>query len=67
MLRSMTVMRLETPTCGAARPMPCEAYVVSNMSATSLRSSALNSVTGSPGCSSTGSGYFTILRIIAAR
>ena len=50
MLRSMTVMRLETPTCGAARPMPCEAYMVSNMSATSLRSSALNSVTGSPGC-----------------
>jgi hypothetical protein len=29
-----------------------------------LRSSALNSVTGSPGCESTGSGYFTTFRII---
>ena len=64
MLRSITVTRFETPTCGAASPMPCEAYVVSNMSATSLRSSSSNSVTGSPGCSSTGSGYFTIFRII---
>src|ERR1700722_8262378 len=66
MLRSITVNRFDTPTCGAARPIPCEAYVVSNMSATSSRKSALNSVTGSPGCESTGSGYLTILRIIAA-
>jgi hypothetical protein len=29
-----------------------------------LRNSSLNSVTGSPGCSSTGSGYFTIFRTI---
>ena len=66
MLRSITVTRLDTPTCGAASPMPCEAYMVSNMSATSLRSSALNSVTGSPGCYSTGSGYFTIFKIISS-
>ena len=39
--------------------------MVSNISATSLRNSALNSVTGSPGWESTGSGYLTILRIIS--
>src|SRR5580658_8693643 len=65
MLRSMTVRRFETPTCGPARPMPCDAYMVSNMSATSLRRWASNSVTGSPGCERTGSGYFRIFRIIA--
>src|SRR5271165_6609768 len=35
------------------------------MSAISLRSSLPNSVTGSPGCCNTGSGYFRILRIIS--
>src|ERR1035438_8057639 len=63
-LRSMVKSRFDTATCGAARPIPCSAYVVSNMSAMSLRNSALNSVTGSPGRESTGSGYLTIFRII---
>src|SRR5579859_233048 len=62
--RSMTVMRLETETWGAARPMPCAAYMVSNMSATNLRSLSSNSVTGSPGCWRTGSGYFTMVSSI---
>src|ERR1017187_9601571 len=35
------------------------------MSAMSLRNSALNSVTGSPGSESTGSGYLRIFRIIS--
>src|SRR3954454_11462561 len=63
MLRSMTVTRLDTATCGPARPIPWAEYMVSNMSATSLRSSSLNSFTGSPGCCRTGSGYFTMVRI----
>src|ERR1035437_4310641 len=35
------------------------------MSAMSLRNSALNSVTGSPGCESMGSGYLRIFKIIS--
>src|ERR1017187_4719642 len=63
-LRSITIKRIEAPTCGAARPIPCSAYMVSNISAISLRSSALKSVMGSPGRERIGSGYLTILRII---
>src|ERR1035438_6698177 len=37
------------------------------MSAASLRSLSSNSLTGSPGCDSTGSGYLRILRIICVR
>src|SRR5258708_6319917 len=32
------------PTCGAARPMPSAAYIVSNMSAMSLRNSSVTSM-----------------------
>ncbi len=39
--------------------------MVSNMSAINLRSSLSNSVTGSPGFCNTGSGYFTIGKIIS--
>ena len=35
-LTSMTVSRLEMAICGAARPMPWAAYMLSNISATSV-------------------------------
>ena len=41
---------------------PLAEYIVSNMSPTSRLSWSSNSVTCSPGCSSTGSPYFTIFR-----
>src|SRR5579864_6184129 len=52
---SITAMRLPMPIYGAASPTPWAAYMDSNMSSTSFFSSALNSVTGSAGLSSTGS------------
>src|SRR5690606_37194637 len=42
---STTMTRWLTPTCGAARPTPSSAYMVSNMSRTSVR---ISSVTRSP-------------------
>ena len=56
----MTNSLRETPICGAASPTPRAAYIVSNMSETSRFSLSSNSVTGSPGVSSTRSPYFTI-------
>ena len=35
----MTKIRSDTPTCGAARPMPGAAYIVSIMSSMSFRTS----------------------------
>ena len=52
-------MRLETPICGAARPIPCAAYMLAHISSTSCASSGPKSVTGAPFFESTGSGYFT--------
>src|SRR5437868_2855514 len=37
---SSTITRFSTPTCGAARPMPGAAYIVSSMSSMSWRTSA---------------------------
>src|ERR1700744_5755955 len=57
---SITVMRLDTPICGAARPMPWAAYMLAHISSTNCASSGPKSVTGAPFLESTGSGYFTI-------
>src|ERR1700761_612801 len=59
-LTSITVMRLDTPICGAARPMPWAAYILAHISSTNCASSGPKSVTGAPFFESTGSGYFTI-------
>src|SRR4051794_10142311 len=47
--------RSPTPICGAASPRPGAASIVSNRSATSVRSSLSKSTTGSAGVRSTGS------------
>ena len=41
---SSTITRFSTPTCGAARPMPGAAYIVSSMSSISWRTSASTDV-----------------------
>ena len=55
---SMTVMRLEMAICGAARPIPCAAYMDSNISSMSLARAESNSVTSTARLARTGSGYF---------
>ncbi len=60
--RSTTSTRLETPTCGAARPIPSARYIVSNMSRTSPRSSSSKTSTGSASVRSTGSPINTTSR-----
>ena len=55
----MTVSRCERAICGAARPMPWATYMLSNISATSVRSASSKTVIGAPGFASTGSGYLT--------
>ena len=52
--------------CGPASPIPCATYMLSNISATSVRSAASNTVTGAHIFISTGSGYFTISCIFNA-
>src|SRR5260370_32244530 len=58
--QSITTRRFGTPTCTAASPTPGAEYIVSNMFATSLFRSPLNSVTGSAGVSRIGLGQVTI-------
>ena len=53
---SSTTSRSETPTCGAASPMPGALYMVSNMSAASWRSASSTRATGSALVLSTGCG-----------
>ena len=48
-LQSITVSRCEMLICGAASPIPCAAYIDSNISSTSFFSFASKTVTGSPG------------------
>src|SRR6478735_7940274 len=55
-------MRRPTPTCGAARPTPGAASIVSNMSATSVRISSVMSSTGDAGACRTGSPMMRIGR-----
>src|SRR4029077_15586830 len=43
---SSTITRFSTPTCGAARPMPGAAYMVSSISSMSWRTSASTVSTG---------------------
>src|SRR3954470_20070079 len=52
-LVSITAMRLPMPTCGAAKPTPCAAYIDSNISSASFSSSLSNVVTVAAGVSST--------------
>ena len=59
-LVSITARRIDKPICGAARPTPFDAHIVSNMSCTNLLSSEPKSTTGAAGISSTGSGYLTM-------
>ena len=58
-LTSITVIRCEIAICGAASPIPCAAYMLSNISSTSFLSAASKTVTTAPFCASTGSGHFT--------
>src|SRR5690606_31200082 len=58
-----TMIRFDTPTCGAARPTPGAAYIVSVMSSSSLRTEALILVTGRAFLRRTSAGSFTISRI----
>ena len=58
-LTSITVIRCEMLICGAASPIPCAAYIDSNISSVSFFSFASNTVTFSPGFDNTGSGHFT--------
>ena len=46
-LTSTTATRSRLPTCGAASPMPCAAYIVSNMSSISRRTSSSGCFTSS--------------------
>src|SRR5690606_22088496 len=62
-----TKMRSGTPTCGAARPMPGAAYMVSIMSLISRSISMVRSPTGCAGWWSTSSPYLRIGRIIPGR
>src|SRR6478609_889386 len=55
-------MRSETPTCGAAKPTPGAASIVSNMSATNARISSVMSSTGDAGACRTGSPMMRIGR-----
>jgi hypothetical protein len=52
---SITSSRIETPTCGAARPIPTSSCMVSTMSATRARISGVTSPTGFAFWRSTGS------------
>src|SRR5271163_668022 len=61
---STTAMRIFLPICGAARPTPCAAYMLANMSSASSASSASNLVMGLVDFSRMGSPYFTILWIL---
>ena len=54
---SMTITRLCTSTCVAARPTPGAAYMVSAMSRTSFSISGVKAVTGAATFFSRGSGY----------
>ena len=58
-LTSITVSRCEMAICGAANPIPCATYMLSNISATSVFKASSKTVIGAPGCFSTGSGNFT--------
>src|SRR3954471_21191688 len=53
---SSTTTRFSSPTCGAARPMPGAAYIVSSMSSISRRTSASTEATGLDFFLSRGSG-----------
>src|SRR5712691_10411108 len=59
---SMAMTCWWTPTCGAARPTPFAAYMVSDMSSHSLRMAASTSATGLAFCLRRGSGQMRISR-----
>src|SRR5271157_587120 len=61
---STTAKRRLFPICGAARPTPCAAYIVANMSSAICASCSSNFLTTGVGFSSTGSPYLTILWIV---
>src|SRR5208282_5062775 len=61
---STTAKRRLFPICGAARPTPCDAYMVANISSASCASCSSNFLTTGVGFSSTGSPYLTILWIV---
>src|SRR5215213_9487324 len=64
---STTANRSLRPTCGAANPMPRAWCIVSNMSATSLRSSSVISCTGVVLCRRTGSPRTRMSRMLTGR
>src|SRR5215207_4868964 len=64
---SITARRSVRPTCGAASPMPRAWCIVSNMSATSLRSSSVISCTGVVLCRRTGSPRTRMSRMLTGR
>src|SRR5512133_1407440 len=61
---SMTMTRLDSPICGAARPTPSAAYIVSAMSSRRRRRSSSTRSTGFATSCRTGSGQMTISRTI---
>src|SRR5688500_14575866 len=60
---STTITRCPTPTCGAARPTPSSAYIVSNMSAINARTSSVTRATGAAIARNTGSPITRTCRI----
>src|SRR5690606_3529058 len=64
---SSTTMRRETPTCGAASPCPFAAYIVSNMSRTSRRTSSSTASTSAARSRSTGAPSIAIFNTAIAR
>src|SRR5216683_6731875 len=66
LVTSTTVRRMLFPICGAARPMPCAAYMVANMSSASSASSASNLEMALDGFSRMGSPYFKMVKILRA-
>ena len=56
---SMVITRFNTPTCGAASPMPSCSYIVSNISSINWFNSASTFATGSHTVASRSSGYKT--------
>ena len=64
--KSMMMTRLATPTWMPASPMPGAAYMVSNISSTSLRRLASMRLTGSDTSRSRLSGSFMISRTVMA-